>query len=103
MLAGGVLLLTFSLLIGERMPAPTLPSVLAVAYLIVFGSIVAFSAYGFLLRQVKPALAMSYAYVNPIVAVGLGVSLAGEQMTPVGLLGMLVILVGVALVASNRE
>jgi drug/metabolite transporter (DMT)-like permease len=103
MLTGGVLLVAFSLIIGEKMPRPTVPSVLAVAYLIVFGSIIAFSAYGYLLRQVRPTLATSYAYVNPVVAVGLGVALAGEPITLIGVLAIPVILAGVALVALSRE
>ena len=73
------------------------------AYLIIGGSLVAFSAYGYLLRHVRPALATSYAYVNPLVAVGLGVALAGEQITMVGLLAMLTILSGVGLVSLGRE
>ena len=46
-----------------------------------FGSLLAFSAYAFLLRTVSPALATSYAYVNPAVAVGLGIWLGGEVVT----------------------
>ncbi len=75
----------------------------AMTYLIIGGSLVAFSAYGYLLRHVRPALATSYAYVNPLVAVGLGVALAGEQITMVGLLAMLTILSGVGLVSLGRE
>jgi len=103
MLTGGGLLLMTSLVLGEKMPAPTGRSVFALAYLIVFGSLIAFSAYGYLLRKVRPTLATSYAYVNPVVAVGLGVTLAGEPITLVGVLAMLVILAGVALVALSRE
>jgi len=73
------------------------------AYLIIGGSLIAFSAYGYLLRHVRPALATSYAYVNPLVAVGLGVALAGEQITMIGLLAMLTILSGVGLVSLGRD
>jgi drug/metabolite transporter (DMT)-like permease len=73
------------------------------AYLIIGGSLVAFSAYGYLLRHVRPALATSYAYVNPLVAVSLGVALAGEQITMIGILAMLTILSGVGLVSLGRE
>jgi len=83
------------------MPGPR--PLAAMAYLIIGGSLVAFSAYGYLLRHVRPALATSYAYVNPLVAVGLGVALAGEQITMIGLLAMLTILSGVGLVSLGRE
>jgi len=83
------------------MPGPR--PLAAMAYLIIGGSLVAFSAYGYLLRHVRPALATSYAYVNPLVAVSLGVALAGEQITMIGILAMLTILSGVGLVSLGRE
>lgn len=104
MLAAGAMLSLLSLASGERMAAPpTTHALLAFLYLIVFGAIVAFSAYGYLLRHARPALATSYAYVNPVVAVALGVGLAGERVTLVGLLAMVVILAGVALVATAKK
>jgi drug/metabolite transporter (DMT)-like permease len=106
MLCGGVALAVLSLLAGERVPTdPGLSSNLAIVYLAVFGSIVAFSAYLYLLKTVRPALATSYAYVNPPVAVLFGVMLAGEHIGPLDLVGMVVILVGVAIVilARSRE
>jgi drug/metabolite transporter (DMT)-like permease len=104
MLAGGVMLFIVGFGTGEHMTAmPDLRSLAAMAYLIIGGSLVAFSAYGYLLRHVRPALATSYAYVNPLVAVGLGVALAGEQITMIGLLAMLTILSGVGLVSLGRE
>jgi drug/metabolite transporter (DMT)-like permease len=99
MLAGGALLLVVSALSGEELPATVaLRPLLALAYLVVFGSWVGFSAYLFLLRRVRPAVATSYAYVNPVVAVFLGVAAAGERITPTEWLAMPVILAGVALV-----
>ncbi len=103
MLAGGALLTLLSFLTGEKMPAPTPGSILALLYLIVFGSLIAFSAYGYLLRHVRPTIATSYAYVNPIVAVGLGLVLAGEPIGPHGVLAMFAILIGVGMVALSRE
>lgn len=103
MLAGGVALLIIALLLRE--PAPNLtvvPALWAMGYLIIFGSLVAFSAYGYLLRHVRPALATSYAYVNPMVAVGLGVAFNGENITPLGVFAMLVILTGVGLVTMDK-
>ena len=104
MLSAGLMLALISLALGERMT--TLPSPVALAaylYLIVFGSIVAFSAYGFLLEHTRPALSTSFAYVNPVVAVLLGVGLAGEQISAPGLLGMAVILAAVVLVIRPRS
>ena len=104
MLGGGALLLLCAAIFGERMPGvPSGAAVGALLYLIVFGSLVAFSSYTYLLRRAPPALATSYAYVNPLVAVGLGATLAGERVTLAEALAMPVILAGVGLVALGRE
>jgi len=104
MVAGGALLLLVSFTFREGMPhIHTTRPLWAMGFLIVFGSLVAFSAYGYVLRRVRPALATSYAYVNPLVAVGLGVALAGEHITLVGLVAMLIILSGVGLVSLVRQ
>lgn len=103
MLAGGALLLALSLFFGEQMDhLPSIKAVGALAYLIAFGSFVGFSSYLYLLKTVRPALATSYAYVNPVVAVALGVVLAGEHVGAVELLAMPVILAGVVLVMVRR-
>ena len=104
MLAGSVLLIVLGLATGEKITeAPKTQSVLAVLYLIVFGSLIAFSAYGYLLRNTRPTLATSYAYVNPVVAVVLGIWFGGEHISTVGIVAMVVILGGVALVILGRE
>jgi drug/metabolite transporter (DMT)-like permease len=104
MIAGGILLFIVGFATGEHMTSIPGPRPLAaMAYLIIGGSLVAFSAYGYLLRHVRPALATSYAYVNPLVAVGLGVALAGEQITIIELLAMLTILSGVGLVSLGGD
>jgi drug/metabolite transporter (DMT)-like permease len=104
MLVGGALLMGISLALGELVPtAPSERSLWSLAYLIVFGAIVAYSAYTYLLKRVRATLATSYAYVNPVVAVGLGVWLAGEQITGIGMMAMVVILAGVALLLVARE
>ena len=104
MIIGGIFLLGLGLLLGERIHSvPTPNALIAMVFLICFGSLVAFSAYGYLLRHVRPALATSYAYVNPAVAVGLGVAFAGEHITLIGILAMVVILVGVGLVSLGRN
>lgn len=86
MLCGGALLLAAGLLAGEPSrivwSAVSLRSVAALLYLGLFGSIVAFTAYLWLLRQVSPALASTYAFVNPAVAVVLGAWLGAEPLTP---------------------
>lgn len=104
MLCGGIALAVLSMVTGEQIPAhPSLRSSLAIVYLAIFGSIIAFSAYLYLLKTVRPALATSYAYVNPPVAVLFGVMLAGEHVGPLDLVGMVVILVGVAIVIMAKR
>ncbi|HST06036.1 MAG TPA: drug/metabolite exporter YedA [Chloroflexia bacterium] len=106
MLGGGAALLVVGLLSGEHMTVfPETGPTLAFFYLVIFGSIVAFSAYSYLLQKVRPTLSTSYAYVNPAVAVALGVWLGGELVTWVGLVAMPVILVGVGIVVlgASRE
>ena len=103
MLCGGVILGVVAFLHGERLHAmPSLPASLSLAYLIVFGSLVAFSAYLYLLNNVRPLLATSYAYVNPPVAVLLGMMFLGEQVHATDVIAMLVILAGVALIAFSK-
>jgi drug/metabolite transporter (DMT)-like permease len=81
MTCGGVSMLLASLVLGESMPA-TMPwrSVAAWGYLVVFGSVVGFTAYSWLLKNARPAVALSYAYVNPIVAALLGALIGGETL-----------------------
>ena len=104
MFAGGVVLTVVGLLRGERIAAaPPAHATLALAYLSVFGSIIAYTEYQFLLSRVRPTLAASYAYVNPIVAVALGALLAGESVGPRALGALVLILGGVALVAFQKQ
>jgi drug/metabolite transporter (DMT)-like permease len=104
LLTGGAWLMLVSLVLGERMAgAPGRPAVWAFAYLVVVGSLVGYSTYVYLLGRVRPSLATSYAYVNPIVAVALGYLFAGEAITATMVVSMAVILGGVALVAVARE
>ncbi|KGO99614.1 drug/metabolite exporter YedA [Novilysobacter defluvii] len=99
MLCASVALLLVGLASGERLPAePTLKATLSLAYLALFGSILAFSAYLYVLKHARPAVATSYAYVNPPVAVLFGVLLAGESVGPFDITGMVVILSGVAVI-----
>ena len=100
MLVGGSVLLLASLLSGERLHTwPAAAGWAALGYLVVFGSIIAFSAYLYLLKTVRPAAATSYAYVNPPLAVLLGIVFAGEQVGQEELLAMTLILGAVLLIA----
>jgi drug/metabolite transporter (DMT)-like permease len=107
MTMGGALLLTVGTLRGEWSqvdPAGiSMRSGLSLLYLIVFGSIIAFAAYVYLLRVSTPARVGSYAYVNPVVAVFLGWALADEPVTGRTLVAAAVIITGVVLIVSGRR
>ena len=104
MLCASVAMLIVGFATGEQLPAhPTVRATAALLYLAVFGSIVAFSAYLYVLKHARPALATSYAYVNPPVAVLFGVLLAGESVGPYDLVGMAIILLGVGAITLARQ
>jgi drug/metabolite transporter (DMT)-like permease len=73
-------------------------SALSLLYLIFVGAIVGFSTYTYLIKNVEPAKVSTYALVNPVVAVFLGVVLAGEVINPTMLLALLLVLLGVGLI-----
>ena len=99
MFTGGLLVLAVSVAVGERVPAsPSMRSLVAIVYLAIFGSLLGYTAYTYLLKTVRPSLATSYAYVNPVLAVLLGILFAGERITALGVAAMAVILAGVVLV-----
>lgn len=103
MLCGGVLMLGVGLAMGERLHGlPTLHAIGAFWYLVVMGSLVGFSAYIWLLHHVRPALAGSYAYVNPAIAVALGAWLAHERFGLRELVAMGVILAGVVAITLAK-
>jgi drug/metabolite transporter (DMT)-like permease len=106
MLVGGLALLAFSQFQGEVWPQQiSTKSWFALLFLIVFGSMVAYSAYQYLLKTVRPLVASSNTFVNPVVAFVLGISLAGETVTSTEYVALAVILIGVFLVltAENKE
>ncbi|MCL1598080.1 MAG: EamA family transporter, partial [Actinomycetia bacterium] len=105
LLVAGVVMLVVGPLMGERVEAmPGAVAWMALAYLIVMGSIVAYTAYVYLLKTVRPSLATSYAYVNPAVAVFLGLTLGAEIITGPIFIALPLILAGVGLIASvNRS
>ncbi|EKT4468099.1 drug/metabolite exporter YedA [Pseudomonas juntendi] len=99
MLVGGAALLIGSAVSGERLvQMPTAAGWGALAYLVFFGSILAFSSYMYLLKHVRPAAATSYAYVNPAVAVLLGIVFAGERIGAEECVAMAVIIGAVVLI-----
>ena len=103
MLCGGAMMLVAGLMLGERFDGlPSSKAILAVLYLVLFGSIIGFTAYIWLLHHVRPALAGSYAYVNPVIAVGLGAWLAAERFSAHDLGAMLVILSGVVAITLAK-
>ena len=103
MLCGGLAMCVVGGALGERFAGIPGPQGLAAfAYLIVFGSIIGFSAYIWLLHHVRPALAGSYAYVNPVIAVALGAWLARERFGGQELLAMGVILLGVVAITLAK-
>lgn len=104
MVGGFIALSIISQLRGEPIPMqPGANATIALLYLSVIGTLLGFSAYMYLVRNVRPALATSYGYVNPVIAVMLGISLRGEVITPVGILAMIVIISGVALVLVGKR
>ena len=104
MLIGGIGLLIFSVIQGEQWPQTiTAKSWGAVLFLVVFGSIVAYSAYQYLLKTVRPLVASSNTFVNPIVAFIVGILFANETVTKNEYLALAVILVGVFLVLSPNN
>jgi len=107
MLAGGVALGIAATISGEtssfHWAAVSMRSWLAFAYLVTFGSLVAFTAYSWLHMVAPPSRVATYAYVNPVVAVLLGWVLASEPISLLTVAAMLIILVGVGLVNSGQR
>jgi drug/metabolite transporter (DMT)-like permease len=104
MFSGGFLVLLVGFLAGEKIPAhPPARAVAALMYLAVFGSLLGYTAYTYLLKNVSPALATSYSFVNPALAVLLGAWFANEQITTITIAAMLVILSGVVLVIMGQR
>ncbi|HEX4580126.1 MAG TPA: EamA family transporter [Candidatus Dormibacteraeota bacterium] len=105
MLCGGALLVVAGLLAGElpslHLDRISLVSGLSLAYLVVFGSLIAFSAYVWLLSKVPTQAVATYAYVNPLVAVLLGWAFLGEPITGQTLLAAALIIVAVVLILSR--
>lgn len=106
MLCGGVMLFGLGVATGElgalSAAHVSLLSLWSLAYLTIFGSLLGYSAYGWLLRHDPPERAATYAYVNPVVAVVLGAMFANEPITGQVLVAGAVIVVGVALIVRGK-
>ncbi len=107
MIAGGVLLLVAGAALGEwkhfKLADVSAHSAIAWIYLTLFGSLIAFTAYVWLLKATTPARVSTYAYVNPVVAVILGWALANEPITPRTLLAALAIFLAVVIIVTRSK
>ncbi len=101
MLAGGLVMLPLSLFTVHDF-SPSTASILGWLYLVTFGSIVGYTAYVWLLANAPLGLVSTYAYVNPVVAIALGVAFRGEQLTWRLLLGAAIVVVAVATVVRQE-
>jgi drug/metabolite transporter (DMT)-like permease len=106
MLAGGSLMMIVGLLLGQgaqiHWDQVSLLSLSAVGYLVIFGSLVGFTAYVWLLKVSTPARVSTYAFVNPVVAVFLGWAFAGEQLSGRELIAAAIIILAVVLITFTQ-
>jgi drug/metabolite transporter (DMT)-like permease len=102
MLTGGLVQLTIGVALGQW-PQWTFsgPGMLSLAYLAVFSSGLAYTSYGWLTRNTSPAIIGTFSYVNPAIATLVGWIFLHESLQPIQFAGMLVVLIGVALVTSS--
>jgi drug/metabolite transporter (DMT)-like permease len=107
MLSGGLVLLVVSLIAGEwssfSIAQVSSNSWFGLIYLIIFGSLIGYTAYSWLLKNAQPAMVATYAYVNPVIAVFLGWLIAGESFTGQMLIGAGVIVGSVVLITSENK
>jgi len=106
MLAGAVFQLLMGLLdrewIGFAPAQISLLSVLAMLYLVIFGSIIALNCYSFLVAHVSAQKVTTYALVNPVIALGLGAAVLHEKITATAVVSSVLVLVGVSLVLFQK-
>jgi len=106
LLGGGAVMLVEAVISGEparfRPEAISSASILALAYLIAFGSMLAYTSYAWLLRHAPLSLVGTYAYVNPVVAVALGTLFLGEPLGPRTIVASAIILASVAIIVTTR-
>ena len=105
MMTGGAMLLACSVALGEVPPLPVISprAAAAIAYQIVAGSLIAFTAYEWLLSHVSPTKVTSYAYVNPVVALVIGHELGGEEVEVRTMVGVVLVLASTIALLRRRE
>lgn len=104
MALGSVMSLTIGFVIGERFThVPSFEGTMAMLYLAMFGSIIAYSAFVWLIKHVRPALATSYAYVNPPIALFLGYFLLNEPVNSHTVVAMLLIITSIVIVTLGKH
>ncbi|MDG1453143.1 MAG: drug/metabolite exporter YedA [Methylophilaceae bacterium] len=104
MIAGGLFLMIASTYFNESWPSEiSVKSWGAMLYLVVLSSIIAYSAFQYLLKMVRPLVASSNTFVNPIVAFAVGICFANEQITQNEYIALVVILIGVALILTSKN
>jgi drug/metabolite transporter (DMT)-like permease len=99
MIAGGLAALPISFALGETWAMPDSNAWWAWVYLVLAGSMIGYNAYIYLLGKVRPAVATSYAYINPLVALGLGAWLIGEKIEARTLIALPIIFIGMGFIA----
>ncbi|GAA3581761.1 EamA family transporter [Snuella lapsa] len=105
MITGGIILFISSMVVGEQWLSPVVwsqPTLISMVLLIIFGSIVAFTAFNYLLRNVSPEKVSTNAYVNPIIALLLGWSILDEHISLQSIIAAIVLLTGVYFINSKR-
>lgn len=106
-ISGGIILLIFSFSIKEAQTfdvhAMSQNSIIAMVYLIVFGSIIGYSAYIWLMKNVSPSLASSNAFINPVVALILGYVLANEVLSTQSLIAAFIIILAVTILTLSKR
>ena len=107
MLLGGVFMILSGTLFGERFPSHVLDLpwrvIASFFYLVVFGSLIAFSAYTYLLRNTTASVATSYAYVNPLLAVVMGIVIGKEHVASSTVIAALFVVIGVAFIITEKK
>jgi len=102
-LMGGAGLFVFALLRREPLPTPTHEAWMAWGYLVLFGSVISFTSYMTTLRLLPYRIVMTYAYVNPVIAVFLGWLILGEAVTAWTITGAVLVVAGVMGIFNNRD
>ena len=107
MIVGGIATLLVSLVLEPVTPLSILDApakaIGSMIYLVIFGSIIGFSSYSWLARNAQPQLLSTYAFVNPVVAMLLGTTFAGEVFSSQSFIGAIVALVGVVLITLGKK